>query len=137
MKITMMQGGAKCALSNHGMEAPSGLVIDESGATQVAEFVRASASQPIDRGNRRTTIAFAVARQHADHSAAQRFLVDHVAEMVWDGVLVLEFQGLVGGRTERYLPSAVVESVRGNHLGATTFHQYQIIGAILQIKKPT
>lgn len=137
MKITMQNAGDKCILSDHGLESPSGLVMSEGGATQIAEFVRSASAQPINRGNRRTAISFTVTRQHQDHLAAQKFLADHLIAMVWDGILVMEFQGLVGGRVERYLPDAVVESAQGNHIGATTLHQYQIVGGILQIKKPT
>lgn len=136
MRITISSGSDVCVLSDHGMESPSGLGISSSGAVQVAEFVRAANARPLDRMNRRASVEFSVTRLHRDIITAQVFLVEHLEGMVWEGTLTIESRGTSGQRAERYVLNAVVESIRGNHIGATTVHQYQIIGGALVTKKP-
>ncbi|MFO1461316.1 MAG: hypothetical protein U1G08_18170 [Verrucomicrobiota bacterium] len=136
MRITISSGSDVCVLSDHGMESPSGLGISSSGVVQVAEFVRAVNARPLDRMNRRAAVEFSVTRLHRDIITAQVFLVEHMEAMVWEGTLTIESRGTSGQRAERYVLNAVVEAVRGNHIGATTIHQYQIIGGALVTKKP-
>lgn len=132
----MVNGGDRIVLADHGPESPSGLSISTAGAVQVVEFVRAENAQAIDRGNRRTVVGFQVAREHRSALEAQQFLADHILKMVWDGHLILEALGGVGQRSERYLTEAVVETAEGSHIGASTFHRYQIVGSTLRTKKP-
>ncbi|NUO80331.1 hypothetical protein HUU05_09670 [candidate division KSB1 bacterium] len=132
MKITL---GTFVLAGRVPEEAPRDLRIEPDGQVQTAGFVRAAAGRAWNRGNVVTRISFTVARQHTDVRAAQNFLLDHELDCPGDGLLTCT-SSAEGAESVRYLPDAVLQRPKGHHTGATTFHDYVVLGGRLTRQKP-
>lgn len=103
-----------------------------SVAEQVNEFVRAAASEVVDRGNILTTLSFSTTRQFPTVEAAELWVLDY--EVTWprEGMLVLESILPGGAVRRRYMAGAVVRPPDLSYLGTSVAIQYVVRGGLIK-----
>jgi len=115
-----------CEGNNKG-EYPEAFAVDGEEIVQVAQYLRATASVPIARGNTLLTVSFKITREHADARSAAEYALVHHASIPKLGDVV--FQCETPGVRKYKLTSGVLKSHKCDPMiGCTTIHSYVIQG---------
>jgi len=108
-------------------EYPKDFTVDDEEILQIAQYLRAAASVPLERGNTLTTISFKLEREHADARAAAEYALLHAASIPKTGNVVFQCEGpgvskikLVNGKFKHRKVEAII--------GCTTVHSYVFQG---------
>lgn len=95
---------------------------------QIAQYLRATRSVPLARGNTVTTIGFGVTRSHASYRAAMQYACTHHAALPKTGAVKFIFDDASGINilwlTDGKLASHIVDPV----VGVSTYHRYTLVG---------
>ena len=110
--------------------------ISQQRSDQVAEYFRGASVQVFDRGNKRTSVTFEVARLHPTLRASEVYVLEHATKIPNRGLVILESKTPNGPVTRRYLNNAECEVVDASYEGVSTFHSYQILGGEILTKAP-
>ena len=114
-----------------GNQFPDSLGFNGKRVVDVAEFLRAADAVPSNRGNRKTTFAFTLTREHASHRAACEFAAMHEWMVPEVGAVVLQLEG--DGVTKLTFTNGVLEEVACDDVfGVSTIHTYSFIGSRLE-----
>lgn len=122
-------------LAKGGREGPQGFSVNGQRVVQAATFLRGDASRQIARGNRTTTIGFAVARGHNTIQDAERFCLEHELDVPDSGLIILT-AGEGATTVSRFLTGCVV-SVESDYEGVMTVTRYTLVGGKMLKIKPT
>ncbi|GAB4180122.1 MAG: hypothetical protein Fur0032_21010 [Terrimicrobiaceae bacterium] len=100
-------------------------------------LVRSRAPKADDYENITTSLNLSVTRQFASPSVARSWMLSHLREFAALGSMTLASdQALITIRytsAETYIMRpGLVRRIAGNHIGATTMHQYEIIGGPIE-----
>lgn len=118
-------------------ERPRDLRINGARVVQDAQFLRASAGRSFDRSNLKTSVSFAISREHSSIQAAEAFILAHYCELPGSGTLELHAEATTGGVKQYYMTNAVLSVTGGSVNGVSTDHSYEITGGILTTTRPT
>jgi hypothetical protein len=99
---------------------------------QVAQYLRAEAVKVFNRKNRQTTVTFEISRKHKTVQDAEVFILEHGNNIPGQGLVTFQALSSTGLVTERYLEAAVISGDDCSYIGATTRHNYQIVGGVMQ-----
>jgi hypothetical protein len=112
-------------------ESPHRFSLATTREAQVAPVLRAPLAGVHDRGNARTTVAFAITRRHESVERALRFAAAH-PQVLASATGGLTFVGEEGpGEAEVFLPDAALRAVRCVPTGLVTETEYEFIGSAL------
>lgn len=106
------------------------MVINGTRSVQKDKGIRAATATNRDRGNRETEVSFETSRGFADQNAAETFLLMHETLLpdVLADVTITFAAGVPGKTSTRYMVGAVLTNSGSRMAGATTFHNYKIVG---------
>lgn len=105
-------------------------------AFERAEFVRAGIPKFFDRGNEDITLTFSTARQHGSFNEAEVFILEHIADLPRQALVVITANAGPAARS-RFLPNALIERPRLlQHIGETTLWSYAIHAAQVVRERP-
>lgn len=114
-------------------DAVDNLRIDPVRTTQIEPVVRGKHPLVIDRRNTLTTISFRVARMHGSPAEARMFLWWHARQVAEasSAARTLRASFFSSQQHSFGLPGAVITGMPGRHKGATTWHEYTIVGGAI------
>ncbi len=115
---------------NHG-PMNDGLIIDDQVVSQVAEFLRATASKVYNRKNQRVSVAFRIARECASIIAAHSWQLTFHAGCIRSGTIHLIEVDSNGTEKRIKIPDAVITTIKTTPLGVTRVVEFSIIGGPL------
>jgi hypothetical protein len=109
MKIIALQTGstAPFTLCDHGREGPNAWLPVPVRQVDVLPFVQSAFSKPRNRGNTLLQVSFAVSREHADMTTAQKYLMDIDSAVPKQGPVRIDFEDQV---STRLIPDATTEA---------------------------
>jgi hypothetical protein len=139
MKVTIQPAtGAAFVLADgtadrSGTVGPGGLTVDVSRTSQIDDVIRGFTRLVRARQNRLTTVTFEVNRLHKNVSDAERFCLDHDADVPENGTLTA-VTDKDGTPATRVMEQCEVQDVSCRMTGATTWVAYRIVGGAFKKK---
>jgi hypothetical protein len=125
---TVLCDGADPSLDRSA--GPSDLRIRGSVNIQTAEALRAVGVTVHDRGNGRSEISFAVARECASVAAAEVWIAQHLVNCPRVGAVKLLASESGGGLTIVTLAIAAIPDISFEHVGVAVIVSYTIVGGV-------
>jgi len=108
------------------------LSVNGQRVLQIVDLVRAASARIRDRGNRKTTVAFAVQRQYSSVGAAEFALLKHAAGLP-DGTADLAFTADSYGKVTLY--DAALENVAATYSGCRATYTYTFRGGQMGVNE--
>lgn len=118
-------------LTAGGVEDPFDFAMDDSWQNQIRQYLRAELAKPKERGNRQSSVSFAITRHHASYLEALKYCVQHAAGISTTGNILFQFED------EGENPAFERFWLRNGHIqratlveitGIRTIHRYEFIG---------
>lgn len=124
-------GYATLELAGTGRESSSELTVAIADQIQEVAPLRAAEGNVQHRGGRLYALGWSVTREHASASEAERYLLDHAAELPPAvGVLTVTTGGGSGPTSTRTFRRATVQLASGRVIGRTSFVTYAARGRV-------
>jgi hypothetical protein len=108
-----------------------GISFDDQIVTQVAEYLRQSAIQAFNRGNKRTQVQFRVVREMASVNEAHTWQVAFHSACIRQGTVQFIETSNSGVQHTYSLANAVIAGIRSTPLGVSRIVEFTIIGGAI------
>lgn len=108
-------------------EYPEAFAVNDEEILQIAQYLRASASVPIERGNTLVTVSFRITREHGTALLASEYALTHAASIPKTGTVIFQCEG-PGIRKYKFTNGKIKSHKCEPIIGVTTIHNYVIQG---------